>query len=64
MFKKGGQGKPRGFGFGGFSLATKKEQSIPNTSKLLTSRGKKPNKPKPAKQHEVRSEYLSQDIKL
>lgn len=27
MFHKGGDGKPRGFGFGGFSLGKKQEQS-------------------------------------
>ena len=30
MFHKGGPGKQRGFGFGGFSLAAKKEESLPS----------------------------------
>lgn len=29
MFQKGGPGKQRGFGFGGFALAAKKEDSLP-----------------------------------
>lgn len=29
MFHKGGPGKQRGFGFGGFSLAAKKEDPLP-----------------------------------
>lgn len=30
MFQKGGPGKQRGFGFGGFALAAKKEDPLPN----------------------------------
>lgn len=30
MFHKGGAGKQRGFGFGGFALAAKKEQPLPS----------------------------------
>lgn len=29
MFNKGGPGKQRGFGFGGFALAAKKEDPLP-----------------------------------
>lgn len=29
MFQKGGPGKQRGFGFGGFTLAAKKEDPLP-----------------------------------
>lgn len=31
-FHKGGAGKPRGFGFGGFAVAAKKESSAPKVS--------------------------------
>lgn len=30
MFNKGGRGKQRGFGFGGFALAAKKEEPLPS----------------------------------
>ena len=30
MFHKGGAGKQRGFGFGGFALAAKKEEPLPS----------------------------------
>ena len=30
MFHKGGPGKQRGFGFGGFALAAKKEEALPS----------------------------------
>jgi len=38
MFNKGGQGRPRGFGFGGFSLASKKETNLPPTSAMHSNR--------------------------
>lgn len=47
MFNKGGQGRQRGFGFGGFSLASKKETPLPPTSALAAKSGQN-NK---AKQH-------------
>ena len=30
MFHKGGAGKQRGFGFGGFAIAAKKEEPLPS----------------------------------
>jgi hypothetical protein len=41
MFNKGGQGKQRGFGFGGFSLANKKDTPPLAPAKVLQSRSQK-----------------------
>lgn len=42
MFHKGGDGKPRGFGFGGFSLATKKQETPLGESALAEAQPKLP----------------------
>lgn len=38
MFNKGGPGKQRGFGFGGFSMASKKETPLQPKTSLQQSR--------------------------
>lgn len=44
MFHKGGPGKQRGFGFGGFALAAKKEEPLPsNLGKGIPAASSSPN---------------------